>query len=216
MTTYAALVSLEDANQIPEDVITNTLHFEHAQEGPPDFANLDDILFDFYNAVPVDAGSLTDFFTTKRISKKITFQYYDLSTPKPRVPAHIEVRELDGVGSGNQLPGEVALCLSWQAAKEAGVSQARRRNRIYIGGLSTTAAEDDGRPRALMLASMASNARDMLAAADSSLSWEWVVYSPTNQEQYPIDNGWVDDSFDTQRRRGRAPTSRVIWDNNTP
>lgn len=216
MTTYAALVSLEDANQIPEDVITNTLHFEHAQEGPPDFANLDDILFDFYNAAPADAGALTNFFTTKRISGKITFQYYDLSTPKPRVPAHIEERTLTVVGGDGQLPGEVALCLSWQAEKEAGVTQARRRNRIYIGGLSLMAANTAGRPKETMIASLASSARDMLAAADSSISWEWVVYSPTNQEQYAIADGWVDNAFDTQRRRGRAPTDRLIWDNNTP
>jgi len=28
---------------------------------------------------------------------------------------------------------------------------------------------------------------------------------------YPVANGWVDDEFDTQRRRGRLPVVRTVF-----
>jgi len=50
------------------------------------------------------------------------------------------------------------------------------------------------------------------------LSVKWAVYSPTTDAVDTIDNafndvldGWVDNAFDTQRRRGPAATTRITW-----
>jgi hypothetical protein len=37
---------------------------------------------------------------------------------------------------------------------------------------------------------------------------EWAIYSPTANLHKTITDIWVDDAWDTQRRRGLAPTTR--------
>jgi hypothetical protein len=51
----------------------------------------------------------------------------------------------------------------------------------------------------------------MKAAAIASASWDWVVYSPTDDAYHEVANGWVDNAWDTQRRRGYKPTSRTTF-----
>lgn len=48
--------------------------------------------------------------------------------------------------------------------------------------------------------------------ADASLIWQWRIWSPTNNNSVLIDNGWVDNAWDTQRRRGVEATARTIFD----
>jgi len=53
--------------------------------------------------------------------------------------------------------------------------------------------------------------RSLLAPTETAGGWDWVVYSPTNGNTVNVDNGWVDNAFDTQRRRGLAVTARTNW-----
>jgi len=48
-------------------------------------------------------------------------------------------------------------------------------------------------------------------ASDAAADWTWVVYSTVDNAMYPVDNGWVDNSWDTQRRRGVKPTARYTF-----
>lgn len=110
------------------------------------------------------------------------------------------------------LPAEVALVMSFQAARASGQNQARRRNRVYLGPLGGSAPSSDGRPAPGFVTQVARAGSDLAAAASSSVNWNWVVWSPTEQQDYQVDNGWVDNSWDTQRRRGLAPTSRTTFE----
>lgn len=92
--------------------------------------------------------------------------------------------------------------------------QARRRGRIYLGPfgqtvLGTTAVTSD-RPLAAAVTAIA-NAATALATATAGAVVPWVIYSPTNGSGAVVTDGWVDNAFDTQRRRGVAATSRTLW-----
>jgi len=39
---------------------------------------------------------------------------------------------------------------------------------------------------------------------------DWVVHSHANDASYTVTNAWVDDEWDTQRRRGMRPTTRQL------
>lgn len=54
---------------------------------------------------------------------------------------------------------------------------------------------------------LASNAA--LIAANSE--WATVSRTPTTVTTIPVTGGFVDDVFDTQRRRGETNTSRLSW-----
>jgi len=40
--------------------------------------------------------------------------------------------------------------------------------------------------------------------------------SPSDGAAFPVQSGWVDDAFDTQRSRGDAPTTRIEWSDGQP
>jgi hypothetical protein len=41
--------------------------------------------------------------------------------------------------------------------------------------------------------------------------YDWCVYSPTSNMLFPISQIWVDDAWDTQRRRGVKATTRTTY-----
>ena len=208
-----------------EDVVTNVFHFHRDPPiGIPDFANLLDIVEDFYSAIPTgDTGAVAGLLGSS-LSGDFTFDVYSLDDPTPRVPVASRTGTISNATSA--LPREVALALSFQGATVAGEPQARRRGRVYIGPLSAAVTVIDtatGVPAAAALTRIQRAGRDMLAAANASIDWTWGVESPTlralatGPESFtPIQNGWVDNAFDTQRRRGERATARQLWTATTP
>lgn len=217
--TYLAQIVLFNDNGLPEDSSVNTWHFEiddsvvsgdvedvilNGGDGPggPN-VGIHPALEQFYDSV---GGYLSTLLTGTGEAK-----YYDLDDPTPRAPILVEPFDFGTTGTG-ALPTEVALCISFQAVKVSGVSQASRRNRFYLGPLSTTAAATStSRPDATATATMDSAITAFYNTADGAPAWSWVVYSPKLGSSADVDNGWIDNAFDTQRRRGLAPTTRVTF-----
>lgn len=140
------------------------------------------------------------------------------------------------LGAG-PLPREVALCLSYHgdltnaqeeapddsdldAAPERPAS--RRRGRIYIGPLSQAAltAGTDSRPGNAVIQAIARMGEYLLTApALVAEGVEWCVLSQPNRPGedpgpstlYTVTGVWVDNEWDTQRRRGLRRTTRTTF-----
>lgn len=216
MTVYRIDATLPYITHLPRDVAINTFHI--ATSGDIDGSQVStafELTRDFYNNV------LGDFSIASRIS-----QYVDRSTDLCK----LEIREVGvpgpgteaswtlgaGAGPGESLPFEVSVCLSYQG-NASGVLARRQRGRIYIGPLaplnSVITFLDDQPPLVagtftFDLALAATAYGNALAAADIT----WGVYSRVDEELYPIVAGFVDNEFDTQRRRQVKATSRQTWD----
>lgn len=201
MPTVRALCSLPMDSGLPEDAVTNTWHFSATlTDVTSQLAGITTALTNFYQAV--------DVYLSTRITNTLNITYYRLDDPSPRTPIGTGTATLTP-GTTGILPQELALCVSFEGAKSSGVEQAHRRGRIYLGPLDAGVATSD-RP--------ASAARTAIAAAGSALETAafaagtpWVVYSPTLGSSTNVTNGWVDDAFDVQRRRGLRPTTRTTW-----
>nr|CRY96814.1 hypothetical protein [uncultured prokaryote] len=210
---YQVIFSSESG--LPEDQIVNTFHFEGDAAVDPD--NPVDMLFDFYKLPPAGGGTaLIASMPGQLLGTTMTVKGYDLEEAKPRVP-FVETTTSISPSVSNALPGEVAMCLSFQAAAESGQPQARRRNRVYLGPFIEN-TNVGSRPTPTIRSTAIRAARDMLVAANASINWKWVVYSPTtaaasspSAAYWPVQNGWVDNAWDSQRRRGWSPTTREIW-----
>lgn len=141
-----------------------------------------------------------------------TIKVYNMADPEPRVP--VRVWDMAARGYGNAgMPEEVAVCLSYSAAVASGVPAARRRGRIYLGPLSNNAYDPGS---SSMYSEVAGAMRTALAAqaavlADQSETSKWCVYSPTDGIARNIIKGFVDDSYDTMRSRGRRAIGRTLW-----
>jgi hypothetical protein len=139
-------------------------------------------------------------------------KYYDLPGPgEPNYPVVIDTFNLTSDPSTASLPTEVACCLSFQGLKIPGEPQNRRRGRVYIGPLTNT-VNSAGRPSTTLQTTLATAAVTLYSGLKAcSVPGSLAIWSQVDQAAILVDNGWVDDAFDIQRRRGVERTSRTTW-----
>lgn len=207
--THRAQVLIPASSGIPADNATNTFHFEALAEPGQDFENIVDMLADFYTEQAPDANNSIAAYMSAAVDGTAQVKIYDLNDPEPRTPVYLGNFALSGAG-GEAMPSEVAVCLSWQAEPVSGQSQQSKRNRVYLGPWAVPSVEN-GRPNQLLIENIFYAAKELHAAADASIQWEWVVYSPSTDTARPIWEISVDNAFDTQRRRGIDPTARAVY-----
>jgi len=143
---------------------------------------------------------------------ELRLKLYDMNDPEPRAPVLDNLVEptLGPSSSTSQLPPELSMCVSFQAVKQSGVPQARRRGRVYIGPLKAS-ANSAGRPASGIASTLATAANALLLSSQGDTDWSWVVYSRTNEAFAEVNDGWVDNEFDIQRRRSFSVTDRETF-----
>lgn len=216
MTIYHAQVSLNRATALPEDVVTNTFHFGSTEAHDDDNgALIAGMLWTFYNAAVSGGDTVCSYFSnllTGAGRLRITTE----EDPTPRVPWYDEAFGITP-GGDDPLPEEVAACVSFQAFPISGAIQARRRGRVFLGPLNERArgiANGRTRVSAGLRLTAAKSARRLAVSATPGLYWG--VFSPTTGGIILVEEGWVDDAFDTVRSRGGASTSRQLFDPAAP
>lgn len=203
MAIIRAQVILKTADAIPENFVSNSWCFRlDASAGSG--AVLTPILKAFYD-------SLVSYYSPVITQNGHEIKYSLLPGVMPNYPYDTDVFNLGAAPAGGKLPDELAVVLSFQGLKAAGAPQARRRGRLYIGPLDTAAATDN-RPATAFLTAMG-NAATTLKAAVTAVGGTaaWCIWSVADQAEVVIDNGWIDNAFDVQRRRGVLPTSRTTF-----
>jgi hypothetical protein len=214
---YRIANRLQYTTFLPRDVAVNTFTFSCEEEDLPAMAQG---VINFYNSVATSMGQSNSIASyigaiVGRGPNQASVTAWNLYDPEPRAPVHYEEYQLSGTSSGDGLPLEVAACASFEGLPESGVNQARRRGRIFIGPLKTSAGTLDGaNPPRLKNGFMS----DVCAAMEGLHAWTlteggvWLVESRVDPSLVtPVVRGWVDNDFDTQRRRSPRATSRTTW-----
>jgi hypothetical protein len=203
-------------NSIPADNVVNTLHFI-GESGTT--TRLEDAAV-IAEAID-DALQPIETYMSSVLNGQRVLTFYDLNDPQPRAPL-TTISQGYIVNTGSQaLPSEVALVLSFQATRVSGDPQARRRGRIYIGPLNQSAvatdSAGDARPASAFITAM-TQVGSLLANDVALADLPWAVFSPTalaagegDLAWASVVDGWVDNAFDTQRRRGASATARTTW-----
>lgn len=207
MAIWRAQVEFGSATNLPADKYVNTFHFEGSPTAT-DTMNIDDMLVDFYS-VDYAGSPLLNRYPSTLFNGDYEVKIYCLDDPEPRVPRAEYSHDWTPI-SGDGLPSEIALVMSYHAAPVAGESQARRRGRIYLGPFGE-GMNSSNRPSNDLITDICAAAAALKAAADASVTWQWVVYSRAASAGYHVVGGWVDDAWDTQRRRGWERTARTLW-----
>ena len=207
MTLIRAQVILKTADNFPENFITNTLHFD-SQDLALDPPRLTTVIKAFYD-------SLRTYLSPAIAGSGHMVKWYAVDQPAPNYPYLETTWNIQQPLGSSGLPSEVALVTSFEAIRQNGSPQASRRGRIYIGPLSTT-ANTAGRPSPAFVTALAKATQLLvLDSADSTgpmAATRLVVYSTKYGNSAEVFDGWVDNAFDTQRRRGVDPSSRLSWD----
>lgn len=217
MTVVRAQVTIPRDTALPEDYSVNTWHFQVTGDFA-DTAQLEPVhtaLNTFYQAI--------DTYLSPLNHNPCIVKYYDLGHPKPRSPVRsTEMTLTYPTLTTSVYPEEVAMCLSYRGALVSGLPAARRRGRVFLGPVDFATGEPvTGRVhiKPAVLTAVAAAATALRAASNAAADWSWVVYSPTlaaaggTQEAATseVAAGWVDNVFDTQRRRGPKATARTTW-----
>jgi hypothetical protein len=198
---------------LPVDRTVNVWHFEGPGSYVEDVDNAISLMNAFYTQISSTQVNPIGYFLSPWVARAATRTAYNMDAAIPRVPT-TEALTLPTSGGANGLPNEVAVCLSFEGAPP---HTARRRGRVYIGplwngaGVSVAATSaSDGRVSDTLI-------HDLTVAADLLMlplgGVVWVIRSSLPTPNYvPVVSGWVDNAFDTQRRRGQASTARTVFD----
>lgn len=133
---------------------------------------------------------------------EMRFKSYDMGEAPPRTP--LESGELTLVSSAASLPSEVACCMSYFNGT---VARPRKRGRVFLGPLRVTVLD-----QTLTYPTVSSSTRSAIAGAavaelDGLPNITWGLLSQRDGVIWSVDEGFVDDAFDIQRRRGEDPTT---------
>jgi len=204
MTTVRAQVILHTVDATPANYVTNSWALETGDSNDPGA--------DFTPAFDTFYTSMQGFLSPVVATSGHQIKWYDLPGPgQPNYPFDETTFALGAAPSGTALPDELALCISFQGVRVAGQPQARRRGRIYFGPLDQTGITGNRPNSTIMTAAataMIALMSDIAAAATGS---ELVVWSVANQSAVAVTDGWIDNAWDIQRRRGVEATSRTTF-----
>lgn len=207
MVAVKAQVTLPYKSQVPTDVAVNVWSFEIEDDTEANYEQVQAFLATFY-------GGLTSWLSPVLDPAFCVTKIYLRSDPQPQVPRFQEQFNPGGTLASNPLPEECSVCLSFRGVPVSGVSPARRRGRIYLGPLGSNTVLEDAGGRARVNGSFTVAIEDAVEAATAELTTAGnvhTVWSSTTSSNVVVDSYWVDNAFDTQRRRGPLATSRQTW-----
>jgi hypothetical protein len=213
MALILAQVRLARTTLLPEDVVINTFAFGTPAAGEASPADLDAIvasLEDFYKTAGVTTRSIASYLSTalSSLALKHEIRLYDESAAPGSPPVRSSFFTMT-INGGTLLPAEVALCMSFKAVPVALTPIRRRRGRVYIGPFASdslgTTSLGDARPTQLLQETIADAGKRLADAAGHG----WSVFSRFNGVAAEVVEIWVDNAWDTQRRRGSDPSSRI-------
>lgn len=221
MPTFRFDAIIQSSTGLPEDNIVNTWHFFTASTViVSDFDNVRDMLKDFYTKVYTLSGSnrlaIAGYIPQFTTAATALVKAYQVGATPGSPPDYSSSFSLGSRSANGPLPAEVALCFSFQGAREDGLNQARNRNRKYIGPFAANALGSTGRPVQGLIDSMTVAGRELIKASDASVTWDLRGNSPSRGVFFEVTDGWVDNAWDTQRRRGPATSARQLFSSSTP
>jgi len=215
-----ATVTMPYTTGLPEDIAVNTFAFDGDPGDAGAESDLTDLLEAFYTTV-VGSFSIGSMISevVSRTTNACRIDLAEIVDTGPTVDvgpvyfsADFTMTAPHGTGTAVSLPLEVAIVNSVRNVLGTG-PVARRRGRQYIGPLDIIVLSTTG-PFPLVdptFTSLLATQSEALATDSATNGTSWCVWSRTAGQLFLIEAGFVDNEFDTQRRRGADATLRESW-----
>lgn len=218
-------VTVPHDSGLPRDSITNTWAW-----WIPDGVSVGTGVSSFTARLDAFYTSIINLLSTQMDWQSAVFDTYNMSDSEPRVPVNTATAGFGTpVTTGDDMPAEVAICLSFKKNPLSGQVARRQRGRVYIGPLQAVAGDahlSTGMGSTIVTAA----GTNILNHADSDVNYTWAVYSrsehfgkdvgePILPDDVPnnsllptayveVQTIWCDNDWDIQRRRGVGATTR--------
>lgn len=220
VTHYLVQHYFQDKSGLAEDRYTNVFHV-NKEVGSLDAGGLLALLnnvINFYNTAPAGNNrSITGYMPQHAMGPNSRCAVYEFGVAPPNPPLLFLLYNPNDITPAldkEALPAEVAACVSYQGAPVTGIKLASVRGRVYLGPLNSDAADHTHTAKARPSSQFRSDCISSFKALNQGIPDDnpgtfLRQYSPTHSALHAITNWWMDDAWDTQRRRGGDPTSRV-------
>jgi len=202
---------LQGISGLPEDRFVNTWAFasDAADSDSAQLAAIDKVKAFFGDTY---GGEVVKSFLSSPAIDETKCEmraYYMGDPPDFRVPL-ISPWDIGPMSTSGPLPSECAVCVSYYSE----LNKPRRRGRVYIGPLGAPAVQSSttqgprvsaGFQTVLLAAALE------LATPDTGPQWAFVAMQDATSDRIlrvPT-HLWVDNAFDTQRRRGEQASVRL-------
>lgn len=224
MPDYKVSVILAAGSGLPRDAVQNTMYYAFSTvPSSGQFDALGGVIRDFYTQF-ISGGTnrvkdyLADHLDHSSNAAKCLFYLMPGSPGPTGTPVHQFNWTLTAATSvGANLPDQVAVVNSFHGSLVGVINAARHRGRFYLGPLSTNALQllsGTGAPNtvsATMATDVTKASQQYLSVAAAAVGWDWRVWSQADWTPHSVVGGYVDDRFDTQRRRLERTTGRTTW-----
>lgn len=217
---YVCVVHLPMSTGVTADEAQNTWAFTApGAVVADDLAAIEAAMQTFYRAIQ---GYLSPALGTAPYMKIYSaVNALELSPPLDVLGAPLVIHPFTWSGgfSGTQQIEEASIALSFHgdygtAAEFVGKTRprARHRGRVYLGPLNTSSVSvDSGTHHTKVADAVLTAVAGAAATLRSASGCTWSIWSRTNKAFYTVTAGWVDNAFDTQRRRGPAALGRTTF-----
>lgn len=219
MTVYHAATILTPVSGVPEDIRQQSWYAEDPGQPPgvAEAAIIGGLVEEMYTQAVGGGAGLGTFISNSvsRVALACAVRVWSIDGATGAETFVVEIPFTMPVAtSGGLYPGEVACRLSIHGALDGSEADRSKRGGPFLGPLSDGTGVNDGngtlRPTAGLMAQMIARYQEF----DDGLVANGmvpVVWSRTTLTAHTVVGGWVDDAFDTQRRRGGIPTSRSVF-----
>lgn len=224
-----AQVTIPNDSALPRDSVVNTWSFRvpGSLDGDLYAADVKSRLAGFYSAWGASISSAYN-------PGGATIKLFDFGESQPRIPFYESALTITGATTtSNDMPNEVALCLSFEGDRLSGFNQRRRRGRVFLGPFQIAAGDYEHITNSFVDALMTAANTWLLDPGGTYLA-DWAVYSPYTHHDVPVGEKlnpdtmpevplllnasfvqvtktWMDNSWDTVRRRGVEATYRKVY-----
>lgn len=208
---------LQGGSGLPEDRFINTFHFAGPAVGDVTAVGNECAgrVEQFYTATH-GSNSLGQYISNY-CDRTLTTTWYNIALPAgERIPT-VRTGEIAAPLVDEGMPEEIAICLTIRGTPPW---TPRRRGRVYLGPFVHSPSVCDWASTnapARVESGVANNITSVIlgaaaALATASNAHRWAIRSQVPTENFvDVDSGYVDDAFDTQRRRGPDPTMRTSF-----
>lgn len=193
-TLIRAQLSWQVGSMLPRDRFTNTVYFNHTLgliEGAPEWQTLAD-----------DLKTAVNGWSLSPTNHELTVKLYDMGDAQPRRPKATSII-YPGACQEDNSPREIALCLSFSTAKNV----PKERGRIYLPRVKISNAAPGVRPTSTERAKAGDLATVFKNLGGTNV--DWVINSQSGGGVHSVYKWWVDDEWDTVRKRGLKSTTRT-------
>jgi hypothetical protein len=196
MTVLRLQCTIGADTALPRDRFVITPHFNVGPDFGLDDGSADELCEDL-------ATGLSGFFTPSN-GREIVVKAYNAEQARGNFPLGEAVRNAN-IYPSSQVPRELAICLSYYAARNI----PRRRGRLYIPWAAIAASGSiSPRPSQAQRELVGTLAGIFQNLGGTNV--DWVVWSRADSAAHSVTHWWVDDEWDVQRRRGFKGTTRTL------